>query len=418
MSKSLRSDASADDDIDLDEYALSMMTDAELRKKMACYCAWTTRFAAHARRKGWYTDAQLHVTGHPRMDFYAPQWTDAAKRMSPYAENYGENLVLINGSFALANPRYQSAEKELEMLITRFSYGRDYAERWLDAQRRAMNALTTVANSLARRFPDVAFVYRPHPFEGEEAYKSLLDQRPNLHLVQEGTTDGWLLRAKALVHWGSSTAIDACLAHIPAFTPGWIPAYPPIPFVEAVSIPCRDEAAMGDVLQQVLNGTYTLPENITAKSGDVVENTFYKIDGCAHERVAEAIWNTVIERRSRPDVRVCRELSRRAMDMSLRGRAVRAVKGALGLPSDWSFRRMRRAPRSLDWDSSGKKFDVERVQCIADAIRECAGRHSDGSFSAICVESARERGDYSFGFYEGRAVSLRPTSAPCPGSMP
>jgi len=48
------------------------------------------------------------------MDFYAARWRDAARRMSSYIDSYPEPIILINSSFTLANPRFQSREKEVD----------------------------------------------------------------------------------------------------------------------------------------------------------------------------------------------------------------------------------------------------------------------------------------------------------------
>ena len=52
-----------------------------------------------------------------------------------------------------------------------------------------MRDLVTLTNHLAERFPDAAFVYRPHPFERLETYKEMLGSHQNLHLVKEGSLE-------------------------------------------------------------------------------------------------------------------------------------------------------------------------------------------------------------------------------------
>lgn len=396
-------------DGDLDEYACSMARDLELRQRVACYCAWTPRFARYAARKGWYQDTQIRVTGHPRMDLYAPQWHDFAKRISPHVETYANNLIIINSSFALANPRFQTPEKEVEMLTQRMAYDRSYVDEWLQAQQQAMHGLTRLAVALAHRFPDATFVYRPHPFEGEAVYREALSGLPNLHLVKKGTVDGWLLRAKAVIHWGSSTAIDACLAGIPAFTPAWLPTFPPVPAVEAVSVRCPSEHDLVSNIGHVLNGGFEVPCDVRRATTSVVENTFYKIDGRGHQRVAEALLDVVADQQPRPSKQKCRELAPKPANQSLRGRLSGGLKKVLNLPPDWSLRRWQRVPRvprPLAWDSSDKYFDAAQVDAMIRAANESEVRDSAPFADQVQVMPAQDRGDYRFGYSDGRSVTV------------
>ncbi len=169
----------------MQEYALSMARDSNLRHNVSCYCAWTPAFAEYASQAGWYRSQQIIVTGIPRTDFYAAQWHDAARRMSSYVDTYPEPIILINSNFALANPRFQSPQKEAEMMVNKFSYNRDFIDKWIQIQDLAMKGLTSLANKLAKHFPEVTVIYRPHPFEGEEIYNELLEPLPNLHLVKK-----------------------------------------------------------------------------------------------------------------------------------------------------------------------------------------------------------------------------------------
>ncbi|GAI20555.1 unnamed protein product, partial [marine sediment metagenome] len=261
----------------IERYALSMARDTNLRHDISTYCAWTPAFAEYATQEDWYRSEQITVTGIPRVDFYADRWRAAARRISQHANGYGEPMILINSGFTLANPRYQSPKKELKMIITKSPYSRDLTKKRMYAQKNALEALSSLANTLAGRFPKVTFIYRPHPFEGEKIYKSLLKPLPNLHLVKQGTVDGWLLRAKALIHWGGcSTAVEACLAGIPAFTAGWIPVHLPPPAVEEVSIKCLTEEELMLRISDVLEGNFSLPSKIAEKINKAVENTFYK----------------------------------------------------------------------------------------------------------------------------------------------
>ena len=394
---------------DLDEYALAMSQDEAVRSAVECCCVWNPRFARHAVRRGWYREEQLAVTGHPRVDLYAPQWRSLSLGISTYAEPFSKDLIVINGSFALANPAFQTVEQEVETLATHLSYDRAYVDQWLRCQETALHGLTALANELAHRLPDATFVYRPHPFESLDRYKGLLAFSPNMHLVRQGTVDGWLLRASALIHWGSSTAIEACLAGIPAFSPGWLPSFPPVPPVDDVSIPCADVAGLERCVKEALDGLYSIPTSVNARIKEVVEQTFHRIDGAAHERVAQTVLAAVARAHTRPNFSKCREFARRP-NRALRSRLGRRLRRGLGLPPHWSFQRMRAVHHPMAWDASEKCFNTVHVRALVEVINSCAATDGVARDSEMGVASALERRDYRIEQTMGRTITVYPRS--------
>ena len=163
---------------DLGGYTKTLARDPELFRNVSCFFSWGPRLAEYLRREGVYREDQVMVTGAPRFDFYVPPLRGAALRASTYVEAYPQPLVLVNGNFPFANPRFQTPEEEVRMMVTRFGYDHGLMLQWQDTTRRAMHELAALTNGLARRFPRVTFVYRPHPFENaREIIESRLERR-------------------------------------------------------------------------------------------------------------------------------------------------------------------------------------------------------------------------------------------------
>ncbi len=326
-----------------EEYVQTMAQDPRVRGKVDCYCAWTQELADYLGAQGHYDPRRVVVTGTPRSDFYAEPWRTAASVCAGHRSLYGERMILVNGSFPLANPRFQTPEREVEQLIQEFSYDPAFAHRWQGTQLAALRGMVALVNRLAARFPDVAFVYRPHPFEGTECYRALLEPRSNLHLVKEGTVDGWLLSARAMIHWESSTAIEGNLARIPVFNPGWLPVHLPVPFVDAVSIrPAREEELVAQI-EAVLAGSFRIPAEIQRASEASARQVFHQVDGRSHERVADAVVAALRARTSRPDPSACERLA------------------GVGWQQDWRA--------SVEkWDASEKRFSAAQIQRMLDAL--------------------------------------------------
>jgi surface carbohydrate biosynthesis protein len=359
-----------------EEYALTMAQDPRVRGKIDCYCAWTKEFADYFGADGRYDPRRIVVTGTPRSDFYAEPWRTAVQIYAGHKAVYGERMILVNGSFPLANPRFQAPEREVEQLIEEFSYDRAFAYSWQETQSRALLGLVALVNRLAARFPDVAFVYRPHPFEGIEQYRALLEPRANLHLVKEGTVDGWLLSARAMIHWGSSTAVEGNLAGIPVFTPGWLPMHLPVPAVDAVSLRPSTEAQLIDRLESVLAGRHVVPDEIRGACDDISRKVFHCVDGRSHQRVADAVEAAIAARKIRTDAAACERLA------------------ASGCGADW-------ATAVEKWDASEKRFTPDQIQRMLDAL-DRVDPHPARAVRAVAPGTGRE----PFALPAGRCVIL------------
>ena len=400
----------------MQHYAKTIATDRSLFRRVSCYFSWGPKLAEYLEREGIYAREQITVTGSPRTDFYAPAWREAALRSSTHVEEYPRPLVLVNGNFPIANPRFQTPEEEARVLVKYFGYDWEVVLEFQRTARRAMHELSALCNSLAVKFPGVTFIYRPHPFERSDTYGDLLDGRPNLHLVKAGTVEGWILRSSAVVQRSCSTAIEAGIAGVPAISPAWIPTAVPMPTAEAVSVGCETEEELVRALESILAGDFAWPREARRTLDEVIDEWFYKIDGRAHERVAARLVELagaggggVFEK--------CRDLvyATSAGGGSLRRKARAAVLKTFNLPVDWSLRRSLNAfgragdgaRRDPSWTPESEKyFDAEDVRKLADAIEPYLGGGPRAGAGKIKVQSSQERGDYHFGYLHGRAVTV------------
>jgi surface carbohydrate biosynthesis protein len=386
-----------------EEYALTMAKDPAIRAGVASYFAWTAEFADFVSRKGWYERRQLQVTGTPRTDYYHASWRPAALARTRFIEDYGRPLVLVNGSFPTSNPKYQTAEQERKQLTQTFRFDEAYVDAWQKNERVCLRELASLANRLARRFPAATFIYRPHPFENEATYQFLLDDLPNLKLVRKGTVDGWMLRASALIHVSSSTAIEATLAGLPVLSPAWLPKLP-VPLSDAVTHECADAAVVEARLAEVFAGKFAPDPAVVVRQQDVIRKAYDQIDGKAAERIAD-----VVAQQAGASGRGRRMAAARRYAYGLenywestRQKLLKRLRAGLGLPVHWSFSRAGEVwETELPWDRTEKRFGVEDVQAAVDAI----GATTPDS-PPITVATATDANLYAFGYRQGRSIAL------------
>lgn len=396
--------------VSLDDYCKVLAQDRQIRAQVVCYSCWGPRLAEHMVRCEWFAQKQVFLTGSPRYDFFAMPWRQAVIQASGYADRYGQNMVLLAGSFPLANPRFQSPEDEVDLCVTHFRRDHDTVIAQQQAQHRVMFQLTALANRLAHRFPKINFVYRPHPFERADTYEQLLELSSNLHLVKVGTVDGWILRSKAVIQCSCATAIDAGMAEVPTLSPAWIPPATRFPAADDVSVQCNSENELMEMVEAIFKGQFEIPMSIRERLEGTIHDWFFKIDGRAHERVAEAILPRLDSGCRKKNLDACRNIAYRLEDpgCSWRSQVRVALRKTLRRSVHWSFQRWRNEIGDLPWDFTEKHFNAEQVRTIVDAIQIYAKDFWKGPQRKVGVRLAQERGDYRFGYLQGRSVTLFP----------
>lgn len=171
-------------------------------------------------------DVPIHVVGHPRFDLYKPHFKSFYQQeVESIQRKYG-NYILINGNYSWANhgrglqntfPEYINSE-DVEGRLKRVHYYRYFTSQ--------MVAMVELTHILATKFPDLNFIYRPHPSEDHQYYKTVFNGVANIVVNHEGPVNPWILGAEALIHDGCTTAIEATIAGIPVIN--YKPIFDPI----------------------------------------------------------------------------------------------------------------------------------------------------------------------------------------------
>jgi surface carbohydrate biosynthesis protein len=155
-------------------------------------------------------------TGHPRFDMAKPKYHSLyMNEVKQLSQQYGD-YIIINTNLTLAN----NIMGVKDTFSSRFGYVTDdnkrinYIEQWAHTTK-ILSGFVELVQKLACEFPDINFIVRAHPSEDPDFYKAAFNQIENIIINSEGSVIPWLVGAKAMIHDGCTTAIEAYLAHTP-----------------------------------------------------------------------------------------------------------------------------------------------------------------------------------------------------------
>jgi surface carbohydrate biosynthesis protein len=173
------------------------------------------------------SETPIHITGNPRGDLLRTE-------MRPYFNDEVSRLREAHGDFFLINTNFNEVNAFVPMLnlvlptdnapeepaLGRAAIGmsREYAQGLSDHKLAILEDFKRLIPALGKAFPDRTIIVRPHPTEHPRLYHELAAQCERVRVINEGNVIPWLLAAKALIHNGCTTAIEAYLLGVPAIT--------------------------------------------------------------------------------------------------------------------------------------------------------------------------------------------------------
>jgi surface carbohydrate biosynthesis protein len=167
----------------------------------------------------------IHVTGNPRSDMLRPELHGYyADEVAAIRREHGD-FILVNTNFNHVNafgadmnlfqparrpgaaPRFGRAARGMS---------RAYAEGLRDHKLAVFRDFQKLIPELERSFPGHTIVVRPHPTESHDVYRRIAAGCRRVRVTNEGNVVPWLLSARALVHNGCTTGVEAFVLRVPA----------------------------------------------------------------------------------------------------------------------------------------------------------------------------------------------------------
>jgi hypothetical protein len=143
---------------------------------------------------------------------------------------------------------------------------REYAEGLRDHKQNVFEDFQRMIPELEKSFPDYTIVVRPHPTESHEIYRQIAGRCTRVRVTNEGNVVPWLICAKALIHNGCTTGVEAFVMRIPAVTyratvnDAYDNEFYRLP--NALSHPCFTWDQLKATLQKILEGSLGAPDGL------------------------------------------------------------------------------------------------------------------------------------------------------------
>ena len=169
------------------------------------------------------------VVGNPRFDtanaktaYINPEF-DVIKFLDGY-----DKKILVNTSFGSGNNRQESLERlhEVTEQIMGAHYSREEFDLYIQNQRLLILYMKKMVRILAEKYPDTAFVLRPHPSEKPDTYFDLAESHKNVFVDQNRKLSALVLATlfDLVIHHDCTTGIEALInknrviAYVPVHT--------------------------------------------------------------------------------------------------------------------------------------------------------------------------------------------------------
>jgi surface carbohydrate biosynthesis protein len=190
----------------------------EAMELIDCFFAWGSVQAEDILGKATDAGKKLVLTGNPRFDLLRPELRGLfRKRSNQLKETYG-SYILIPTNFGRVN-HFRGSDFVSKLLQERGAYLSqriaDFTRGWTEFLGKVYRAFLHMVPELARAFPNVTIIVRPHPSENSDSWKKTLSDFDNIRVIHEGTVIPWIMAASVVVHNSCTTGVESYLLDVP-----------------------------------------------------------------------------------------------------------------------------------------------------------------------------------------------------------
>lgn len=260
--------------------------------------AWGPENADLFKKYPTYSGQPIIITGNPRIDmmrkevisFYESESELIQKRFGVFIL-INTNFSMVNGflpSLNLRNPPVSPDGPSQDGSAAR-GLSSDFADGWANHKQALFDHFKELVPMLSKDFPNNTIVVRPHPMENHDVWRQLADPYGNVKVIHQGNVIPWLKAARAVIHNGCTTGIEAYIIKLPAI------AYRPVVsrnydlnLPNSLSHECFDYEELSLTLKSILSCKLGSSESIERKQ--IIDTYISALDGpMACDRIVDVL---------------------------------------------------------------------------------------------------------------------------------
>lgn len=231
---------------------------------------------------GGFAEKQLQVTGCPRYDLCSSPWNKVL-------EYKRDGFVLVNTNFSSINPAFTESGEAEKKIFRSLGWPEAYIDEWFSEIEKVFPKYLDEVEALALALPTETIVVRPHPFENIKVYQKRFAGVVNIEVDGSGDVLNMIHAAICVIHLNCGTAVDAILQKkIPVsleyLNTALLLDHTPLP--SRLSIKPISRMELVDVVRKLIDNAVDFDHDAAFAE---IKPWFYKADGHASERVAEAL---------------------------------------------------------------------------------------------------------------------------------
>jgi len=163
---------------------------------------------------------KLIISGHPRFEFFKKPYMKYYNNVKDELQNKYKDYILFNLNFSMGNP-YRGWDEQISYLNNHpdfnLSYINDIKNKML-WQKKNMKEYVKAVILIAKKYPEINIIIRPHPSENENYYKPFFNKFQNIFIIRSGNVLPWIYASKVSVHYDCTTGIESVLNGKPSIS--------------------------------------------------------------------------------------------------------------------------------------------------------------------------------------------------------
>lgn len=190
----------------------------------------TNNLAEQQRVEKEYPPFVDHVvlTGNPRMDLWGTELREIHREAARGLQERFGKYVFIPSNFGGQASSISGEHRQKVLQKRGVVDDREFMEfdaAWIEHRNEAAVQYVHMLGRLSERYPDCAFVFRPHPAERAQYWRERIGEHKNIHVIREGDITPWILGSTCMIHHGCTSGVEAALlgkdaiAYLPGFDP-------------------------------------------------------------------------------------------------------------------------------------------------------------------------------------------------------